>query len=293
MNVAFIGMGTMGAPMAANILRAGHAVTVHNRTRHREEIVAEAGALRADSPAAAAAGADVIVTCVSDTPDVRAILVGADGVIHGARPGSTVVDMSTISPASTREFAALLAEKGVSMIDAPVSGGSEGAQKGTLTIMVGGDPDTVQSVMPVLRAMGKTVTHVGPVGAGQTVKAINQIIIAGTYMSVAEGMVLGLKAGLDMGKVVDALSGGAAASWVLDNRSGNMVENRYPLGFRVRLHRKDLGIALEAARHLGVTLPVAAFVEQLENGLIACGFGDEDISAVARTIRTQSGLDET
>ncbi len=177
------------------------------------------------------------------------------------------------------------------MVDAPVSGGSEGAINGTLAIMVGGDAEAVEKVTPVLEAMGKTITHVGPIGAGQITKAINQVIIAGGYLSVAEGMALGMKANLDMEKVVAAIRGGAAASWVLDNRASNMIDNTYPLGFRVRLHHKDLRIAIEAARELGVTLPCAALVDQMESGLIARGFGDEDVSAVARGIREQSGIE--
>jgi len=157
--------------------------------------------------------------------------------------------------------------------------------------MIGAEAEDLKRVEPVLKAMGKTITHVGPIGAGQTTKAINQIIIAGTYLGVAEGLTLGMKAGLDMDKVVNALSGGAAASWALNNRAGNMINNVYPLGFRVRLHKKDLRIALDAARDLGVTIPVAALVDQIENGLIARGYGDEDVSAMARSIREQSGLD--
>ena len=291
MKVAFIGMGTMGAPMALNILKAGHKVTIHNRTREREKPVAEAGAGRASSPKEAAAGAEIIITCVSDTPDVEALILGDDGVIHGAEKGSIVIDMSTISPTATRRMAERLAEKGVKMLDAPVSGGSEGAQKGTLSIMVGGDEADLKKAEPVLKAMG-SVTHLGPVSAGQMTKAINQIVVAGTYWSVAEGIALGLKAGLDMEKVVQAVGGGAATSWAMVNRSGNMINNQYPLGFKVQLHRKDLNIALDVARELGVTLPVAAYVEQVETGLIARGHGDEDISVIARSVREASGIDD-
>ena len=291
MKVAFIGMGTMGAPMALNLLNAGHQVTVHNRTRDREIPIAEAGAGRAESPAAAAQSAEVVITCVSDTADVEQVILGEGGVIEGAQAGTVVVDMSTISPTVTRQIAGVLAKKSIAMVDAPVSGGSEGAQKGTLSIMVGGNADDVARVRPVLEAMGKTITHIGPAGAGQITKAINQIIVAGTYWSVAEGMALGMKAGLDMDQVVQAVGGGAAGSWGLTNRSANMIHNEYPLGFRVRLHRKDLVIALEAARELGVTIPMAAFVEQIETGLMAQGFGDEDVSAIARSIRQQSALD--
>ena len=290
MHVAFIGMGTMGAAMAANLLKAGFPLTVHNRTRHREEPLARAGAVRAATPGEAAQGADVVITCVSDTPDVETVILGADGVIHGAAAGAVVVDMSTISPAATRQMAETLAEKGVRMIDAPVSGGSEGAENGTLSIMIGGDPEDVARVRPVLEAMGETLSHIGPIGSGQLTKAINQIVVAGTYWSVAEGMALGVKAGLDMAKVVEAVGGGAAGSWAMDNRSANMIAGRYPLGFRMRLHRKDLNIALEIGRELAVTLPMAAFVEQVETGLMGQGFGDEDISAIARSVRMQSGI---
>lgn len=290
MKIAFIGMGTMGAPMALNLLKAGHEVIVHNRTRDREAPVAEAGALRAVTPKEAAVAAEIIVICVSDTPDVEEIILGEKGVIHGAQSGAIVVDMSTISPAATREIAKKLDKKEIKMLDAPVSGGSEGAQNGTLTIMVGGEPEDFKKALPVLEAMGKTITHIGPIGAGQLTKAINQILISGTYLTVAEGLTLGIKAGLDMKKVVSALSGGAAGSWVLDNRASNVIKNEYPLGFRVRLHRKDLGIALSAAREMEITLPCTALVEQIENGLIARGYGDEDVSALARTIRENSGI---
>jgi len=291
MNVVFIGLGTMGAPMAQNILKDGHTLTVHNRTRQREEPLAKLGAKCAASPKEAATEAEVVITCVSDTPDVEEVILGNNGVIQGAPSGTVVVDMSTISPVATRKIAAALAEKGLKMIDAPVSGGSEGAQKGTLTIMVGGEEADLEKARPVLEAMGKTITLVGPVGAGQITKAINQIIVGGVYLSVAEGLALGLKADLDMVKVVNAISGGAAASWVLDNRAGNMINNTYPLGFRLRLHRKDLRIALEAAQELGISLPMAALVEQIENGLVARGHGDEDVSALARSVREQSGID--
>jgi 3-hydroxyisobutyrate dehydrogenase len=290
MKVAFIGMGTMGAAMAANILNAGYALVVHNRTREKAGPLVRQGAERADSPAKAAKKADVIIICVSDTPDVEEVLLGDNGVIQGAKKGAVVVDMSTISPAATRTMAETLAQKGIRMVDAPVSGGSEGAEKGTLTIMLGGEPADVEEIRPLLSTMGKTITHVGPIGAGQVTKAINQIVIAATYLGVAEGMALGIKAGLDMEKVVVALSGGAAASWVLENRSANMIRNTYPLGFRARLHRKDLGIALETAKQLGVFLPASALVEQIENGLISQGLGDEDISVLAKAIRDQSGI---
>lgn len=290
MKIAFIGMGTMGVPMAINLLKAGYEVTVHNRTRAKEKPVVAMGANRASSPQEAAIGAEIIITCVSDSPDVQQVILGENSVINGAQSGTIVIDMSTISPSITRHIAATLAQKKIKMLDAPVSGGSEGAKQGTLSIMVGGEAENFQAVKPILAAMGQTITHVGPIGAGQITKAINQVIVAGTYWAVAEGITLGLKAGMDMDKVVQAVGGGAAGSWGLTNRSGNMIENNYPLGFRVRLHHKDLKIALEAARELGVTLPMAAYVDQIEAGLITRGFGDEDVSAMARSVREQSGL---
>ncbi len=279
----------MGAPMAQRLVDAGYDVTVHNRTREREEKVT--GAKRADSPQEAARGCDVVFTMVSDTPDAEAVITGEDGALRGMVAGSILVDMSTISPSVTQTLAAQLAEKGVEMLDAPVSGGSEGAQKGTLAVMVGGKAEVLERVREPLSHLARTVTYVGPSGSGQLVKAINQVVIAGTYAAVAEGMALGLAAGLEMDAVVSAISGGAAGSWVLENRSGNMVRGDYPLGFRTRLHRKDLGIALSAARELGVPLPVAALVEQLETGLIKRGYGDEDVSNIARAVRESAGLD--
>jgi 3-hydroxyisobutyrate dehydrogenase len=291
MKTAFIGMGTMGVGMAMNILKAGHEVTVHNRTREKEASLAAEGAVRAASPREVATGAEIIVICVSDTPDVEEIILGDEGVIHGAPEGAIVVDMSTINPEATRRMAEKLAEKGVKMLDAPVSGGSEGAQNGTLSIMAGGEEAVFEKALPILETMGKTITHVGTIGAGQVTKAINQILIAGTYLTMAEGLTVGIKAGLDMEKVLQAIGGGAASSWVLHNRGANVINNTYPLGFRLSLHHKDLNIALETARELGATLPATALVAQIENGLIERGFGDDDVSAIARAIREQSGLD--
>jgi 3-hydroxyisobutyrate dehydrogenase len=290
-SVAFLGLGTMGAAMAANLARAGFAVTGWNRTPGRGGELAELGVTMADTPAAAVADAPVVVICVSDTPDVEAVLFGPDGVVDGARPGTLVIDCSTIAPSGSWGFAGRLAEREIRLVDAPVSGGSEGARNATLTIFVGGDAADVEHARPVLSAMGRTITHVGPIGAGQAVKAVNQVILAGAYLGVAEGIVLAIKAGLDVEQVVGALGGGAAQSWVLANRSGRMLDNDYPLGFKVALHRKDLGIALDLAAQLGAVLPVSALAAQLETGLIAAGHGDDDMSALARTIRSLSGLD--
>jgi 3-hydroxyisobutyrate dehydrogenase len=289
--VGFAGLGTMGQAMAANLARAGFPCTVWNRSAGRSGPLVELGVREAESPARLAAESDVVVICVRDTPDVEEILFGANGVAGGAQRDLLVIDCSTISPAATRSFAARLAERGVRFVDAPVSGGSEGAQQGTLSIMVGGDAEDVERARPILDAMGKTITHMGPVGAGQATKAVNQVILAGAYLGVAEGIVLAIKAGLDPETVVRALSGGAAQSWVLANRSERMIRNDYPIGFKLALHRKDLGIALGMAEETGTALPVAGLAAQIENGLIAAGHGDDDNSALARAIRAWSGLE--
>ena len=290
--VAFLGLGTMGAAMAANLARAGFTVVGWNRSPGRGGELAELGVAIVDTAAAAVTNADMAVICVSDTPDVEAVLFGPDGIAAGARPGTLIIDCSTIAPSGSWDFAARLAANGLRLVDAPVSGGSEGAKNATLTIFVGGDAADVERARPVLEAMGRTITHVGPTGAGQAVKAVNQVILAGAYLGVAEGIVLALKAGLDVEQVVGALGGGAAQSWVLANRSGRMIANDYPLGFKVSLHRKDLGIALELAAQLGAVLPVSALAAQLETGLIAEGHADDDMSALARTIRGLSGLED-
>ena len=282
MRVAVIGLGTMGAPMAGHLLAAGHEVTVHNRTREREEPLAEAGAARAATPAEAAARAEAVLVCVSDTPDLEHVLLGPGGVAEGLASGGIVVDCSTVSPSATAAIAAKLAERGIGMVDAPVSGGSEGAQKGTLTIFCGGGDEDVARARPILEAIGSRITHLGPSGAGQVAKAVNQVMIAGTYASVGEGIALAQAAGLPLPELVEALSGGAAASWVLANRSANMIADTYPLGFKLALHRKDLGIALDEAVRAGVPMDVAALVAAQEDALMGAGHGDEDVSAVAR-----------
>ena len=288
--IGFLGLGTMGAAMAANLARAGFEVTAWNRTPRPIPELDALGVARAATPADVAAATDAIVVCVSDTPDVESVVFGSDGLATRARSGQLLIDCSTISPSATREFAARLAEHGMDLVDAPVSGGSEGAQKGTLTIFCGGDAAPVERARPILAAMGRTITHVGPSGAGQAVKAVNQVILAGTYLGVAEGIVLALKAGLDGPQVVEALAGGAAQSWVLANRAGRMIDNDYPLGFKVALHRKDLGIALDLAREMGADLPVAELAAAFETELLDGGHADDDMSALARVIRGRSGL---
>ena len=285
MKIAFIGLGSMGAPMAANLLASDFELTVHNRTRAKEEPLAEAGARRAADPRAAAE-ADVVITMVKADADVEEVLFGPDGVVAGARPGTLVVDMSTIAPTSARSFAERLSRSDIHMLDAPVSGGTEGAEKGTLSIFVGGDEAQLDRARPVLDALGSTVTHFGPSGSGQLAKAVNQIIVGGTFLAVAEGLAFALEAGLTDGdKLISALSAGAASSWGLENRGRRIVKGEYPLGFRVSLHRKDLRIALEEASRLGIGLPASELVLSLEDALIEAGHGDLDLSALAKAVR--------
>ena len=288
--VGFVGLGTMGAAMAANLARAGFPLSVWNRTPGRAGPLLALGAVEASSPREVARASDVVVTCVTDSPQVAEVLFGSDGLAEGLAPGSLFIDCSTISPASAREMGARLKDHGVAMLDAPVSGGSEGAVAGTLTIMVGGEPTDVERAHDVLHAMGRTVTHLGPIGSGQVAKAVNQVILCGTYLGVAEGVVLAMKAGMDVERLITALAGGAAGSWVLQNRSGRMIADSYPLGFKIALHRKDMAIALELSHSIGAVLPVAALAATFEDGLIAQGHGDDDNSALARAVRRLSGL---
>lgn len=289
MRIAWIGLGTMGAAMAAHLVRAGHGVVVHNRSRGREEPLIAIGARWADTPAEAAAGAEVVFTCVSDTPDVEQVVLGAGGAAERMAPGSVLVDCSTISPAMSRTLASELAARGIGAVDAPVSGGSEGAQNGTLTTFVGGDPQHVALAHPALEAFCRTITHLGPAGSGQAAKAVNQVLIAGTYATVGEALVLGQKEGLPMDALVAALSCGAAQSWVLANRSGNVVADDYPLGFRVELHLKDLRIALDEAASLGVPMAVTELIAAQEQALVDAGLGAEDVSSLARVPRGAIG----
>jgi 3-hydroxyisobutyrate dehydrogenase len=288
--LGFAGLGTMGAYMAANLARAGYPLRVWNRTPGRATELIELGAREAASPADLAQSSDIIFICVTDSPQVESVLFGPHGIAEGAHQGSLVIDCSTISPTRAREFAVKLGESGVHMLDAPVSGGSEGARLATLTIMVGGAPEHFKRASAVLASVGRSVSHLGPLGAGQWAKAVNQVILAGTYLGVAEGVTLAIKAGLDARKVIEALSGGAAGSWVLENRSGRMIDDEYPIGFKIALHRKDLGIGLELAREVGAVLPVTALAATFEDGIIAQGHGDDDNSALARSVRKLSGL---
>ena len=276
-SVAFLGLGCLGQPMAANLLRAGVHLTVHNRTRVKEEALAAEGAQRAATPAAAVAEAEVVMLCLSDDAAVVEVLAAAP-----LRPGALVIDTSTIGPATSRRLAQQLQEQGVAYLDAPVTGGTEGAKAGTLSVLVGGGAADLERARPLLEVIGRSISHFGPVGCGQEAKAVNQVLVAGSYAAVAEALALAQRLGLPQAELVEALKHGAAGSWALEHRSRQMIENTYPLGFRLALHHKDLTIALEAAAGQQLDLPITAQVAAMEAALLDAGHGDEDVSALAR-----------
>ena len=287
--VGFIGLGTMGKPMARNLMKAGFPLVVHNRSRAAvNELVAE-GAAEAWSPKEVAERAEVVITCLPDSSDVELVALGAQGLIGGARPGLIYIDMSTISPLVARKVAAALAEKGVKMLDAPVSGGDVGAKAGTLAIMVGGKREVFESCLEIFQAMGQNIVHVGGNGAGQIVKACNQIVVAATLEAVGEALVLGARAGVDPAKIVEAISGGAARCWALEVRAPRLIKGIFTPGFKSRLHYKDLNIIMQASRDFQVPLPVSAVVHQLFNALLAAGRGELDHSAIITVLEDLAG----
>src|SRR5215212_2486349 len=279
----------MGAFMAGNLLEAGHELVVHNRTRTKAERLAQRGARVADSPREVAEGSDVIITMLPGPPQVEEVVAGEDGLLEGAREGSLIIDMSTSSPALARELARTARNKAVGILDAPVSGGDIGARDGTLSIMVGGEDDDFERARFLFQVMGKTVVHVGEAGAGPMVKACNQIVVALVIGAVAEAMVLGTKAGVTPGRVLEVLSGGLASSKVLEVKGEKFLSHEFTPGGKVAYQRKDLGIALAAGREYGVTLPVAALVEQMFGTLEAKGRGGWDHSALITLIEEGSG----
>lgn len=289
--VGFIGLGIMGRGMAANLLRAGFPLTVWNRTRERAEPLAAAGAAVAASPAELAATSDIVITCVSDTPDVEQVILGPQGVIHGIRPGSLVIDMSTISPEATRTIAAILAERGIDMLDAPTSGGSEGAAQGTLSIMVGGQAAALQRAMPVLQAMGKRITHVGSHGAGQTVKLANQVLVVGNCLAMCEALLLAEAGGVDLERTLEAVSDGAAGSWMLSQRGPQILARDWRPGFTIALQQKDLRLVLEAADQEGVPLPGTALIFQLYRTLEAKGLSGDGNHALVKALEALAGFE--
>jgi 2-hydroxy-3-oxopropionate reductase len=278
--IGFIGLGIMGKPMAANLLRGGYELTVHSRSPRPVEELAGMGARTAPTPRRVAESCDVVITMLPDSPNVRQVVAGEDGVLEGATAGSLLIDMSTISPVAARELAGEARARGVGMLDAPVSGGDVGARQGTLSIMAGGEPEDFARAEPIFNVLGKTVTHVGPSGAGQVVKACNQIVVALTIEAVSEALVLGSKAGVDPVVILQVLSGGMAANRVMEMRGRNFLEHDFTPGFKVDLHSKDLGIALAAGREYGVPLPVTAIVDQMLNALRTRGMGAQDHSAL-------------
>jgi 2-hydroxy-3-oxopropionate reductase len=279
--VGFIGLGIMGRPMAKNLMEAGYELVLHNRSPEKaEELAKEGNATAAGSPREAAEACDIIITMLPDSPDVEAVVVGDGGVLEGIRDGALVVDMSTISPVVTEELSEKVREKGASMLDAPVSGGDVGAIDGALSIMVGGSEEDFERARPLFDVMGKVATHVGPIGAGQVVKACNQIVVALTIEAVSEALVLGSRGGVAPEKLVEALSGGLAGSAVMEAKKEKFFSHDFEPGFRIELHHKDLGIALAAGREYGVALPVTAIVDQMLEASKAKGRGDQDHSAL-------------
>ncbi|NOZ70589.1 MAG: NAD(P)-dependent oxidoreductase [Chloroflexi bacterium] len=289
--IGFIGIGIMGRGMAHNLLKAGFPLTVWNRTPQKTVPLAEAGATVADSPAALAAASDIIFICVSDTPDVEAVLFAANGVSEGAKEGSLVIDCSTISPTATQQFAQRLKEKGVSMLDAPISGGSEGAAKGTLSIMVGGDSADFARALPALQAVGKQITHVGPTGAGQTVKLMNQILVVGHALAMSEAFMFAQASGVDLGKALEAVKAGAAGSWMLSFRGPQILQRDWRPGFTIDLQQKDLRLVLEAADDVGAPILGTSLVFQMYRTLQAQGLGHEGNHALIKALENLAGYE--
>jgi 2-hydroxy-3-oxopropionate reductase len=285
-HIGFIGLGVMGKPMAKHLVAAGHRVVVHNRSRPAVDELVAAGATAAGSPAEVARAADVVITMLPDTPDVERVLTGPNGVLSGLQSGAVVIDMSSISPVATERLATLVADKGASMLDAPVSGGEIGAINASLSIMVGGDEATFTRVRPILAAMGNAekIIHIGRSGAGQICKICNQVAIGGALAGVSEAFALAKKAGVDAARVRQALLGGFAASRVLEVHGERMLVDNYKPGFRAKLYQKDLRIANEAAAANAVAMPTTAIVTQLINALMAKGGGDLDYAALATVL---------
>ncbi|MGW9350760.1 2-hydroxy-3-oxopropionate reductase [Nocardiopsis flavescens] len=291
--IAFIGLGVMGGPMAANLVRAGFDVVGYNRSPQRAQALAAAGGRVAASAIEAATGADTVITMLPDSPDVESVVLGEGGVLECMRPGSLLVDMSTIRPDVARRLAETGRDSGVRVLDAPVSGGEQGAVEAKLSIMVGGEEEAFEAARPVFDALGTTVVHVGPAGAGQTVKAANQLIVAGVIGLVSEALVFVDAHGVDPDQAVRVLAGGLAGSTVLDRKAASMLARDFTPGFRVDLHHKDLGIVTAAAREAGVAIPLGGLVATLMGSLRAQGHGGLDHSALLLELERMSGRGET
>jgi 3-hydroxyisobutyrate dehydrogenase len=287
--IGFIGLGLMGSGMSMNLVKAGFPVTVWNRTASKMESLLEAGAKGAGSPKEVAENSDIVVSIVTDSQDVEEVILGPEGAIHGARPGAVVIDMSTISPSVTRRIAKELGEKGVRMLDAPVSGGAIGARDGTLSIMVGGEDETFQECLPIFEAMGRTVTHVGGNGMGQTVKLVNQILVGTTMLGVAEALMFAKKSGVDLEKCHAAVSGGAAGSWQLTNNGARLLKGDHEPGFKVKDYLKDLRLIMEAAADVNMPLVGTSVVHQMFRSLEAEGLTQKGTQAVILAVEKLAG----
>lgn len=284
MRVGFIGLGIMGRSMWQHIYRAGFPVTVWNRTRSKVDEAVQLGAKPANSPKELAEKSDIIITIVGDTPDVLEVVEGENGVLKGARPGAIFIDMSTISPDTTRQIAAHAREKGVSMLDAPVSGGDVGARQGTLSIMVGGEAEVLEKALPVLEPMAKSIVHCGPIGAGQTVKACNQILCGLNLLGMVEAFAFAKKAGVDLEKMLEVTTQGAGGSWALSNYGPRIIKGDLAPGFSVRFQQKDLRIVLQEAERMNLPLLGTAVVQQLLRSVQALGGNEDGTHALIRVM---------
>jgi 3-hydroxyisobutyrate dehydrogenase len=289
--IGFIGLGIMGKPMARNLLKAGYPLTVWNRSQPAIEELVRDGASPGSSPEDVAHQSDVIITIVTDSPDVEKVALGPKGIIEGGRPGLVHIDMSTISPAVTRRIASRLAEKGVEMLDAPVSGGDTGAQAGTLSIMVGGKEETFQRCRPIFEVLGRTIVHCGPSGAGQTVKLCNQIVVALNNLAMCEALVFATKAGVDTRRMLEAVGAGAASSWALLNLAPRVLARDFRPGFKVAHQQKDLRLALETAEQQAVPLPGTSLVHQLFAAIEAEGLGAEGTQALVKALEKLASVE--
>ncbi len=289
--IGFIGLGIMGKPMARNLLKAGYPLTVYNRSDGPAEALVAEGAVAAASPQDVAADADIVVTIVTDTPDVQQVLLGESGAIHAITQDNIVIDMSTISPTATREMANIIRGKGASMLDAPVSGGEGGAIAGTLSIMVGGEEAVFNRCLPVFETLGKNIVHVGQSGAGQLTKLCNQIAVAVTNLAMSEALIFGAKAGLDLKKMQHAIQGGAAGSWQLSNLAPRVLERDFAPGFMVKLQQKDLRLVLQEADRLKLSLPATGLVHHLFHALESRGGGDEGTQALVKVLEQLGGVE--
>lgn len=288
--IGFVGLGIMGRGMVGNLLDAGTEVTVYNRTAERAAPFAERGAVVETSPGRVAAVSDIVFTCVSDTPDVEEVIFGADGLNEGLAAGALVVDTSTVSPIASRSWSEQLCERGIGFLDAPISGGSEGAAQGTLSIMVGGTGENFARALPYLEQMGSTITHVGEVGDGQLTKLMNQVLVVTNMLGLAEALVFAQASGLDLRKAVAAVEGGAGGSWMLSKRAPQVIDDDWAPGFRVDLQQKDLRLVLEAARELHTPMLATSLISQLYEPLLRDGRDGDGNHALAATIARLAGI---